>query len=160
MAKQIITTVVDDLDGGDADETVTFALDGIAYEIDLSSKNASKLREFMSAYQDAGTRIGRAGSPAQLKPYNRGVPQNPNREENQRIRVWALKNGYELAERGRISQHIVDAYHTGKPAVRAAEAPQPEAAEPQPEVKPAVKPARRTAAKKVSPAKFSGKVSA
>lgn len=160
MAKQIITTIVDDLDGGTADETVTFAVDGIAYEIDLNAKNASKLRQFLAPFQDAGTRIGRSGVPAQLKPYGRPMPQNPNREENQRIRAWALKNGYELAERGRIPQHIVDAFHTGRPAVPVAKAaeeqPQPQPVAPEPEVKPA----RRTTAKKVAPAKFSGKVPA
>ena len=50
MAKQIIHKLVDDLDGGDADETVKFALDGIQYEIDLSKKNADKLRELFAPY--------------------------------------------------------------------------------------------------------------
>lgn len=159
MAKQIITTVVDDLDGGVADETVTFAVDGVAYEIDLNAKNASRLREFLAPFQDAGTRIGRSGSPAQLKAYSRGVAQNPNRDENQRIRAWAVKNGYELAERGRIPQHIVDAFRTGRPALAAPVAePEPEpAAEPVAEVAPA----RRRPAKKAPAANFkAGKVPA
>ena len=54
MAKQIIHKLVDDLDGGDADETVKFALDGIQYEIDLSEKNATKLRELFEPYVSAG----------------------------------------------------------------------------------------------------------
>ena len=61
MAKQIIHKLVDDLDGGDADETVKFALDGIQYEIDLSEKNAAKLRELFDAYVGAGSKVARGG---------------------------------------------------------------------------------------------------
>ena len=50
VAKQIIHKLVDDLDGGDADETVKFALDGIQFEIDLSEKNADKLRDLFARY--------------------------------------------------------------------------------------------------------------
>lgn len=125
MAKQVITKITDDLDGGDAAETLTFALDGMGYEIDLNSKNASKLREFLSAYIEAGTRTGRVGSPAQLTRHRsvNGVNHpsfTANRELNQAIREWATGNGYQLAERGRIPQHIVDAYHQGKPSEESA----------------------------------------
>lgn len=61
MAKQIIHKLVDDLDGGDADETVKFALDGVQYEIDLSSANAAKLRDAFASYVGAGTKVGRGG---------------------------------------------------------------------------------------------------
>src|SRR6185436_20459380 len=57
MAKETITRLVDDLDGGTAHETVTFGLDGVAYEIDLSSKNARKLRSELAGYIDKGTRM-------------------------------------------------------------------------------------------------------
>lgn len=120
MAKQILTKLLDDLDGGEADETVVFAIDGIAYEIDLSAKNASRLREFMSPFQEAGTRLGRSshGNSAQIRSFReKAAPQNTamNRELNQRIRTWAAANGYDLAERGRIPQHIVDAYGSNTP---------------------------------------------
>ena len=45
VAKRTVVVLEDDLDGGPADETVTFALDGVSYEIDLSSSNAGRLRE-------------------------------------------------------------------------------------------------------------------
>src|ERR1700712_5061203 len=61
VAKQIIHKLVDDLDGGDAEETVKFALDGIQYEIDLSDKNATKLRELFDPYGAAGAKIARGG---------------------------------------------------------------------------------------------------
>jgi hypothetical protein len=119
VARQIITMITDDLDGGEASETLTFALDGMSYEIDLNSENASKLRDFMSTYIEAGTRTGRVGSGAQLQRHRvTPVSSHPtfaeNRQTNQAIRAWANANGYELAERGRIPQHIVDAYHQGR----------------------------------------------
>ncbi len=45
MAKQVITVLTDDIDGGEADRTVEFGLDGVRYTIDLSEKNAGKLRK-------------------------------------------------------------------------------------------------------------------
>lgn len=120
MAKQVITKMLDDLDGGEADETVAFAMDGFAYEIDLSSKNAARLRDMMSPFQQAGTRLGRAinGAQAQLRSYKPAADIHnvaENRAKNQRIRVWAADNGYDLNDRGRIPQHIVDAYEAGTP---------------------------------------------
>lgn len=61
VAKQIIHKLVDDLDGGDADETVKFALDGVQYEIDLSASNAGKLRDVFAPYIANGTKVGRGG---------------------------------------------------------------------------------------------------
>lgn len=121
MAKQTIVMLTDDLDGGEAAETVTFALDGVGYEIDLSNSNAKKLRDFMEAFIESGTRTGRVGSGAQLgRPRSTPVSgaTHPtfmqNKELNTKIRKWASTNGYHLAERGRIPQHIVDAYHDGR----------------------------------------------
>ena len=54
MAKTVIVKLTDDIDGGDADETVQFALDGRSYEIDLSTANASKLRDALKPYVDKG----------------------------------------------------------------------------------------------------------
>ena len=59
MAKKVTVTLVDDFDGeAAADETVEFALDGVSYEIDLSSKNASKLRGDLKQWVEAGRRVG------------------------------------------------------------------------------------------------------
>lgn len=159
MAKHIITTISDDLDGSDADETVTFGIDGVAYEIDLSDKNAAKLREFLTAYQQAGTRVGKLDAVRRGSSYSSGSA-NPNfqanKELNARIRQWAASNGYQLNDRGRIAQHIVDAFHQGIPNPQAK---QPPVAEPEPVVEPEPKsdkvvvPRRRS---KPPAAKFSG----
>lgn len=104
MARETITRLVDDLDGTEAQETVKFALDGRSYEIDLSAKNAAKLRAALDVYIESGTRLSRSSAGARR---GRAVS---SREESQAIRAWAEDQGYEIASRGRISQEIVDLY--------------------------------------------------
>ena len=73
MAKKVTVTLVDDFDGsGPADETVEFSIDGVSYEIDLSAKNAQKLRDDFKHWIDAGRRVGgrrrgRNGNPSRGK---------------------------------------------------------------------------------------------
>ena len=112
MAKQVITLLTDDLDGGEADRTVEFGLDGVNYTIDLSEKNAGKLRKALDPYLAVATRAGRGGGDG------RAARRSPapstgraSRDQNQAIREWATKNGYEVSERGRIPSSIVEAYH-------------------------------------------------
>src|ERR1700760_3119820 len=107
MAKQVITLLTDDLDGGEADRTVEFGLDGVNYTIDLSEKNAGKLRKALDPFLGAATRVGRSPvvSPAGRKGGSAGG--RASRDENQAIREWANKNGHPVSERGRIPSHIV-----------------------------------------------------
>ena len=109
MAKQVITLLTDDLDGGDADRTVEFGLDGVNYTIDLSEKNAGKLRKALDPYLNAATRVGRSG--AESRRRGASSTGRASRDQNQAIREWAAKNGYEVSERGRIPSSIVEAYH-------------------------------------------------
>lgn len=111
MAKQIIHKLVDDLDGGDADETVKFALDGVQYEIDLSAKNADKLRHVFAPYVTAGTKIGRGGVVVGGRAARGRGGAAADREQNRAIRAWAKKEGKEISDRGRIPQEIVEEYH-------------------------------------------------
>jgi hypothetical protein len=114
MARQVITTLIDDLDGKPADRTVEFSLDGVGYTIDLSDENAGKLRKSLDPFISAGTRVGRGGSP------RRAAGRTPNgsgggraggdRDQNKAIRDWAVQNGYQVSERGRIPQNVADAY--------------------------------------------------
>jgi hypothetical protein len=102
--------LIDDLDGGEAVETVNFGLDGHYYEIDLSVKNANRLRSALSSYVENGHRIaGRAAAPARAA--RRRANGVGDRELNQAIRAWAQRKGMEVAPRGRIKQEIIDAYH-------------------------------------------------
>ncbi|ADL49354.1 Lsr2 family protein [Micromonospora aurantiaca] len=111
MAKQIIHKLVDDLDGGDADETVKFALDGVQYEIDLSASNAGKLRDVFAPYIANGTKVGRGGVVVGGRAARGRGGATADREQNRAIREWAKKAGKDISDRGRIPQEIVDEYH-------------------------------------------------
>lgn len=108
MAKETITRLIDDLDGGEAAETIAFALDGYSYEIDLSAKNAAKLRNALTNYVESGSRVS-SRSAAKGGQVRRSVA---DRDQNQAIRAWAERKGYEVAPRGRIKQEIVELYHS------------------------------------------------
>lgn len=113
MARREIVVLEDDLDGGDAAETVKFALDGVQYEIDLNGKNAGKLRDAFAPYVSAGRRVGRGGvvvGGRAAAARGRGGTVS-DREQNRAIRAWAKKAGRQISDRGRIPQEIVDEYH-------------------------------------------------
>jgi hypothetical protein len=113
VAKRTIHVLVDDLDGGEAEETVKFAIDGIQYEIDLSKKNANKIREALAPYVAVGTKVGRGGvlaggRSAATRVRGGGVG---DRDQNRAIREWAQSKGIQVSDRGRIKQEIVDRYN-------------------------------------------------
>lgn len=104
MAKRTFTKLIDDLDGSDAAETVSFAVDGVSYEIDLSDSNAAKLRDDLAVWTAHATRVGgrrRTGS----SPARSG-----GGEDLDAIRTWARANGHDVADRGRISSKVKEAY--------------------------------------------------
>ncbi|MBU3706125.1 MAG: Lsr2 family protein [Mycobacterium sp.] len=111
MAKKVTVTLVDDFDGeGPADETVEFSIDGVSYEIDLSVKNAQKLRNEFKPWVEAGRRVGgrRRGRPA--GGAGRGRP-GIDREQSAAIREWARRNGHKVSTRGRIPADVIEAFH-------------------------------------------------
>jgi len=111
MAQKIQVLLVDDLDGGDADETVGFGLDGATYEIDLSGSNAAKLRDALAPFVGHARRLSRSSSrPGSSVRGGRGA--RVDREQTQAIREWARKNGHQVSERGRIPATILDAYNS------------------------------------------------
>jgi hypothetical protein len=111
MAKQVITVLTDDIDGGDADRTIEFGIDGVNYTIDLSEKNAGKLRKALDPYLTVASRIGRTNGNGRIAARAAAAPSRSNRDQNQAIREWAGKNGYEVSERGRIPSSVVEAFH-------------------------------------------------
>ena len=113
MAQRVQVVLEDDLDGGKADETVTFGLDGTTYEIDLSKKNATKLRDAFGPFLSAGTKVGRGGvvvGGRAASARGRGGAA-ADREQNKAIREWAQNKGIKVSDRGRIKQEIVDRYN-------------------------------------------------
>lgn len=105
MARRIIHQLVDDLDGTQLEdgqgETVRFGLDGKAYEIDLSAENAAALQEALAPFVKAGRRQGGSGTPR----------RRSSSRDLDAIRAWARENGYEVADRGRISADVEKAYN-------------------------------------------------
>ncbi|HEY4003691.1 MAG TPA: Lsr2 family protein [Pseudonocardia sp.] len=113
MAQKVTVSLIDDLDGDKADETVEFGLDGKNYEIDLSSGNAGKLRDALADYVASARRPGgrrRSGGAASAAAAAARRPA-VDREQNQAIRDWARKRGMKVSDRGRIPADVLDAYH-------------------------------------------------
>ncbi|TJZ42742.1 Lsr2 family protein [Streptomyces piniterrae] len=106
MAQKVQVLLVDDLDGGEAEETVTFALDGKSYEIDLSDDNATKLRESLAEFVKAGRKTGgRSGGRGKARAASTGGSQ-----DTAKIRAWAKENGYSVNDRGRVPADIREAF--------------------------------------------------
>lgn len=104
MAQRVQILLEDDLDGGKADETVTFGLDGSTYEVDLSSANAKKLRDALAPYVGVGRKVPARGG-------RRGGGVRGRRASSASdIRTWARENGYEVSDRGRVPAEVRAAY--------------------------------------------------
>lgn len=108
MAQRTILELVDDLDGGKADETVIFALDGVEFEIDLSSENAARLRDTFAEYVGHARRTGgrkqRGAGPAKAIA---AATSGNGKPDAQAVRDWARSQGENVAERGRVPQAIM-----------------------------------------------------
>jgi hypothetical protein len=104
MAQKVVTELVDDIDGSEADETVEFSYRGYNYQIDLNAKNIGKLDKALTPFIDHARRLGRASS-RQAKTTLVRVPSDAAA-----VRAWAQSNGYEVPDRGRIPGAVRDAY--------------------------------------------------
>ncbi len=113
MAQRVNVVLVDDVDGSDAVETVTFALDGVEYEIDLSEQNADKLRGALSLYVGHGRRTGggrRSGGQSEQKSSRSRASGSSDGPSASEIREWARANGHTVPDRGRVSSEVREAY--------------------------------------------------
>ena len=113
MAQQVNVVLVDDVDGSPAQETVTFALDGVTYEIDLTQDNAGRLRDGMVQWLQNGRRVAgtrlRGTRPATTQ---KKQPTQPSAaSSNSTIREWARAHGHTVSDRGRIKADIVEAFN-------------------------------------------------
>jgi hypothetical protein len=105
MAQRTLVILEDDYDGSEADETVSFALEGVEYEIDLSSANAESLRAALAPWVAHARRIGGRRRRSAAK-----APASDGASSTSDIRAWALDQGYEVSSRGRVSSEIREAY--------------------------------------------------
>jgi hypothetical protein len=114
MAQKTIVQLIDDIDQGPADETVSFALDGASYEIDLSADNAAKMRDAFALYIANGRRSSRSNGARSSSTARRsgGRGARSDREQLQAIRDWGRKNGWKVNARGRIPADLLEAYNS------------------------------------------------
>ena len=106
MAQRVHIVLEDDVDGSEAVETVMFGLDGVSYEIDLSEKNAAKLRDAVALYVGSARRISGRGSAARKSTRSRSTSGTSASE----VREWARAQGYEVSDRGRVPADVKAAY--------------------------------------------------
>ena len=111
MAQKVTVTLVDDIDGSEAEETVEFGLDGATYQIDLSTNHAEALRDALADYVDHARRSGGRKRPAGRLAGRAPRTASADREQNQAIREWARKQGFKVSDRGRIPSEVVEAFH-------------------------------------------------
>lgn len=106
MVQKVNIVLIDDTDGSEAAETVTFGLDGATYEIDLSTENAERLRSDLAGWVGAARR--HAGRKASARPARSGSSRG--RSDAAQIRQWAEENGHNVSSRGRIPAEVRAAY--------------------------------------------------
>ena len=107
MAQKVNIVLVDDLDGTEATETVSFGLDGTTYEIDLNDANASSLREALSGYVGHARKVTGGGRRTRRSSGGSSSASSSNTKD---VREWAKAQGMEVSERGRISADVQQAY--------------------------------------------------
>lgn len=109
MARKVMW--VDDLDPTkEAVETVPFGIDGVSYEIDLSAENAERLRTAIEPFAQAGRRAGTPAPEPTERVKRTQEAATTRREQLDAIRAWAKKQGYGIADRGRIPLSIQEAF--------------------------------------------------
>ena len=109
MAQKTMTILEDDIDGGEAQQTVSFSLDGTSYEIDLNDKNAASLREAFATWVGHARKTGgRSAAPKKATGARKASGGGAN--NTSAVREWAKAQGLAVSDRGRISSEIADAY--------------------------------------------------
>ncbi len=107
MAQKVQVILFDDLYCGEAEESVSFSLDGVNYEIDLSAANAEALREAIAPWVGHARRIsGRSGGRGRGAARGRSAAKADLGD----VRAWARENGYQVSDRGRVSAEVMAAY--------------------------------------------------
>jgi hypothetical protein len=116
MAKQVYVELVDDIDGAPIKtgrgETISFAVDGTEFEIDLGPKNAKEFRKQLGYWTEHATRVGgKAKKSTGAGRASKTVPAR-DRLQTKAIRDWANQNGFTVSERGRIPREVEEAYNS------------------------------------------------
>lgn len=106
MAQKIQTLFIDDIDGGEAEGTVRFGLDGADYEIDLSTTHSDELHAALQAYIAHARKLtGAARRGATVRAGRRA-----SAVDTAAVRAWARANGIDIKERGRVPADVLAKY--------------------------------------------------
>ena len=105
MAQRIQTLFIDDIDGGEAEGTVRFGLDGVEYEIDLSAQHNEELRAALGTYVAHARKL--SGTARRAAARN---ARKPSAVDTVAVRAWARENGYDIKDRGRVPADLVAKY--------------------------------------------------
>jgi hypothetical protein len=113
MAQKVQVLLTDDLDGGEASETLNFGLEGTAYEIDLSKDNADGLRDALARYVGAARKVSKAAAKTSGggRSKSSGSGTTLDRDQAAAIRTWAKGAGLKVSDRGRIPASVVEQYN-------------------------------------------------
>ncbi len=118
MAQKVVREFIDDIDGSPAERTFTFAVDGVAYEIDLSSDNIAEFKSAIGGFIESARKVKTASSSQR----QRGASTTDLRQRRERlneVREWARKNGYSVSDRGRVSAEVLAAFDNRNSATAA-----------------------------------------
>ena len=103
MARKTTVMLQDDLEGGQATQTIRFGYQGIEYEIDLNDENAKEMTQWLENYVSHARRVGGSKRAAKSNGYASKV-------DPKLVRQWAAEQGIELNSRGRIPSDIQERY--------------------------------------------------
>jgi nucleoid-associated protein Lsr2 len=108
MAQKVIREFVDDIDGSPAERTFSFAVDGVSYEIDLSSQNIAEFKSAIGGFIESARKVKASSGRRTRSTGARGDRQS--REQTQAVREWARQHGHTVSNRGRIPASIQQAF--------------------------------------------------
>jgi hypothetical protein len=107
VAQKVNVILIDDIDGSEAAETVSFGLDGTQYEMDLNLRHAGELRTLVAPFIEKARKVTGPGT----RP-TRQRRSDVNDRKSKEIRDWARERGLKVNDRGRIPAEIVAEYET------------------------------------------------
>lgn len=110
MAQKVNIVLIDDIDGSEATQTVTFGLDGATYEIDLNDDNAAALRDAFATYVGHARKVGRGGGGSGRRAKASSAAAADSGASAADVREWARQNGYDVPARGRIPADVRQAF--------------------------------------------------
>jgi hypothetical protein len=126
MAQKIVEYIISDLDGGPADETIRFGLEGTEYEIDLSWAHGKELREALAKFVEHARTVSRGGGRGGATGRTRRSARDANAIDTNACRTWLKENGYEeVKDRGRIPADLVAIYQNRDSVTTVTQAPVP-----------------------------------